>query len=179
MRGAKWAGAAIALGTLALAGTAGAQTKTVTIHKIDANGVGETIGTLAMRDTRQGLYIEPKLVGLPPGPHGFHIHQNPNCGPGPGANSQPAPGMAAGGHYDPKSAGKHLGPHSDQGHLGDLPVLVVETNGTASLPVVAKRLKMGDVAGRAVMIHAGGDNFDDQPAPLGGGGGRIACGLIE
>jgi len=27
------------------------------------------------------------------------------------------------------------------------------------------------------MIHAGGDNYSDQPEPLGGGGGRIACGV--
>jgi superoxide dismutase, Cu-Zn family len=28
------------------------------------------------------------------------------------------------------------------------------------------------------MIHAGGDNYADQPQPLGGGGARIACGVI-
>jgi Cu-Zn family superoxide dismutase len=29
------------------------------------------------------------------------------------------------------------------------------------------------------MIHAGGDNHSDTPAPLGGGGGRMACGVIK
>jgi Cu-Zn family superoxide dismutase len=29
------------------------------------------------------------------------------------------------------------------------------------------------------MIHAGGDNYADQPKPLGGGGERIACGVIQ
>jgi len=29
------------------------------------------------------------------------------------------------------------------------------------------------------MIHAGGDNYADQPAPLGGGGARVACGVIK
>ena len=28
-------------------------------------------------------------------------------------------------------------------------------------------------------VHAGGDNYSDQPAPLGGGGARIACGVIK
>ena len=70
-------------------------------------------------------------------------------------------------------------PHNAAGHEGDLPVLVVDQNGSASLPVVAKRLKVKDVLGRAIMIHAGGDNFDDVPAPLGGGGGRIACGVVR
>jgi superoxide dismutase, Cu-Zn family len=29
------------------------------------------------------------------------------------------------------------------------------------------------------MIHAGGDNYSDTPAPLDGGGARIACGVIH
>jgi Cu-Zn family superoxide dismutase len=29
------------------------------------------------------------------------------------------------------------------------------------------------------MVHAGGDNFADHPQPLGGGGPRIACGVIK
>jgi Cu-Zn family superoxide dismutase len=29
------------------------------------------------------------------------------------------------------------------------------------------------------MVHAGGDNYADQPAPLGGGGARVACGTIR
>ena len=172
-------GAAVLLVAMTVAGEAEAQTKSATVNMISADGVGAAIGTISFRDTRQGLYIEPKLTGLPPGPHGFHIHQNPNCGPGPGANNAPAPGMAAGGHYDPKSANKHRGPHTDDSHLGDLPILVVDATGAATLPGIAKRLKASDLAGRSVMIHAGSDNFDDQPAALGGGGGRIACGVIR
>ena len=33
--------------------------------------------------------------------------------------------------------------------------------------------------GKTLMIHAGGDNYSDQPKPLGGGGARIACGVIQ
>ena len=29
------------------------------------------------------------------------------------------------------------------------------------------------------MVHAGGDNNSDQPEKLGGGGARVACGLIS
>jgi len=29
------------------------------------------------------------------------------------------------------------------------------------------------------MIHAGSDNYADEPKPLGGGGSRVACGVIE
>ena len=31
----------------------------------------------------------------------------------------------------------------------------------------------------ALMLHAGGDNYSDQPAPLGGGGARMACGVAQ
>lgn len=170
-------GAALAL---VLPSVAMAATKTVTVNAIDANGVGAAIGTITFRDTKQGLLVEPKLSSLqPPGPHGFHIHENPNCGPGPGPNNQSAAGMAAGGHYDPKATKRHRGPHTDDSHLGDLPVLMVERDGTAALPALAPRLKVKDLAGRSVMIHVGGDNYDDTPAALGGGGGRIACGVIK
>jgi Cu-Zn family superoxide dismutase len=86
-------------------------------------------------------------------------------------------GLAAGAHYDPDASGKHLGPKG-AGHRGDLETLKVGPDGVAAVPVTAARLKLKDIAGRSLMIHAGGDNFSDQPEPLGGGGARIACGVV-
>ena len=60
-----------------------------------------------------------------------------------------------------------------------LPPLFVDAEGSAIQPVLAPRLKMADISGRALMLHAGGDNHADHPAPLGGGGARIACGVID
>jgi len=90
--------------------------------------------------------------------------------------AQPAAGMAAGGHYDPANTGKHLGPQGE-GHKGDMPVLTADASGKATKAVTAPHLTVADVKGRSIMIHAGGDNYSDQPEPLGGGGGRIACGV--
>ena len=86
--------------------------------------------------------------------------------------------LSAGGHYDPAKTAKHLGPYGE-GHVGDLPPLVVDGQGKSVLPVLAPRLKMTDVKGRSLMVHAGGDNFSDQPEPLGGGGARIGCGIVN
>jgi superoxide dismutase, Cu-Zn family len=155
-----------------------AASKTVSVNVIDTNGLGKEIGTLRLSDTEAGLQIAPDLAGLPPGDHGLHLHVNPNCGPGTGPDGQPAAGLAAGGHYDPSATAKHLGPHGD-GHKGDLPVLTVDASGKATKAVVAPRLKVSDVEGHSIMIHAGGDNYSDQPAPLGGGGSRIACGVSK
>ena len=152
-----------------------AASATVNITAIDANGVGKQIGTLHLSDTKAGLQITPLLAGLPAADHGFHVHVNPNCGLGNGPNGQPAAGMAAGDHYDPANTGKHRGPLGD-GHKGDLPVLTVDESGKATKDVVAPHLTVADVKGHSIMIHVGGDNYSDQPAPLGGGGARIACG---
>src|SRR6185436_9514640 len=106
----------------------------IAVRAVDANGVGADLGRVAYRDTRQGLLIEPRLKGLPPGEHGFHVHEKPDCKPGPGPDGRPAPGMAAGGHFDPKGTKAHKGPQEMGGHLGDLPVLTVGPDGAATLP---------------------------------------------
>jgi len=162
---------------LVLAGSASAEQIVVQMNLISDQGVGASIGTVTLTDTPQGLKLAPALSGLMPGNHGFHIHENPECATGV-KDGKPTPGLAAGGHYDPASAGKHEGPVG-KGHLGDLPVLTVGADGKATETVVAPRLKTGDVKGRSLMIHAGGDNYADVPEKLGGGGGRIACGVIK
>ncbi|MSO92944.1 MAG: superoxide dismutase [Rhodospirillales bacterium] len=172
-------GIALIAGGVVAAGTAEAATKTVTVNTISATGVGASIGTLTLRDSKQGLVVEPNLKGLPAGTRGFHLHEKGDCGPGPNPQGQPAPGLAAGGHYDPEKTGTHHGPHNKAGHLGDMSVLIVDANGTATVPVLAPRLKVKDAAGKAIMIHAGEDNYSDAPAPLGGGGARIACGVVK
>jgi superoxide dismutase, Cu-Zn family len=146
-----------------------------TVNSINASGVGPAIGTVTFEDTKWGLLIIPDLSGLPPGVHGFHIHEKAACGPAEHEGKMAA-GFAAGGHYDPQHTGKHLGPYSSGGHQGDLPPLVVNADGKATLPVLAPRLTVKDVRGHSVMIHEGADNYSDQPAPLGGGGARVACG---
>jgi len=162
---------------LVLAGSASAEQIVVQMNLISDQGVGASIGTVTLTDTPQGLKLAPALSGLMPGNHGFHIHEKPECAAGV-KDGKPTPGLAAGGHYDPASAGKHEGPVG-KGHLGDLPVLTVGADGKATETVVAPRLKTGDVRGRSLMIHAGGDNYADVPEKLGGGGGRIACGVIK
>jgi Cu/Zn superoxide dismutase len=82
-------------------------------------------------DGATGLVITPRLSGLPPEEHGFHIHEKGDCGPRMN-QGKPAAGFAAGGHYDPAHTKKHLGPLSTAGHRGDLPVLVVDSHTSIS-----------------------------------------------
>jgi len=135
-------------------------------------GTGESVGTVTVSETPYGLLFTPNLHGISTqGVHGFHVHEHPSCD-----NN----GTAAGGHLDPKKTGKHLGPFNNHGHLGDLPALYVNQDGTATVPVLAPRLKhLADIKAHALMIHAGGDNYSDQPQKLGGGGARMICGVIN
>lgn len=149
----------------------------VQMNRVDENGVGTSVGTVRAEDSQYGLVLRPELTGLPPGPHGFHVHEKPSCDPGEKEGKKQA-ALAAGGHYDPQQSGKHAGP-SGTGHLGDLPALVVGQDGRAATPMIAPRLKVADLKGRALVIHAGGDNYADEPEPLGGGGKRIACGIVR
>ena len=66
------------------------------------------------------------------------------------------------------------------GHVGDLPLLEVAADGSAVKSLKAPHIKdLEAVRGHSLVIHVGGDNYSDQPAPLGGGGARIACGVIK
>ena len=120
------------------------------IHILKKTGVGKKIGFVTFQDTPEGLLVTPDISGLPPGSRGFHIHEFPNLMPKEGK-----PGGMAGQHFDPAKTGLHLGPYKD-GHLGDLPVLEVASNGVATKPVLAPRLKLEDVKDKAIIIHSGG-----------------------
>jgi Cu-Zn family superoxide dismutase len=167
----------VVLCVLIIAVTAQAEEVTVSMHVIDASGIGAEIGTVTAATSPYGTILTPNLRGLAPGLHGFHVHQNPSCAPAE-KDGKTVAGLAAGGHYDPANTGHHAGPYGD-GHLGDLPPLYVDGNGNATLPVLAPRLKVSDLKGRSLMIHAGGDNYSDEPQKLGGGGARVACGIVE
>ena len=166
----------VAVALMGLAISASAET-VVSVLKLDSKGVGTMLGTVTITETQYGLVFTPNLKGLPHGVHGFHLHENGSCEAAE-KEGKMVPGLAAGGHYDPKKAGKHGTPWGD-GHLGDLPSMYVDSDGKATIPVLAPRVKVADLKGRALMIHAGGDNYSDQPKALGGGGARIACGVIQ
>lgn len=164
-------------GLLTLGPAAAHDTLEINMHHVSRYGVGEAIGTITVSRSKYGTLLTPKLHGLTPGLHGFHVHEHPDCGALEKDGAKVA-GLAAGGHYDPEGTGKHLGPYAD-GHLGDLPPLYVGADGTATHPVLAPRLRVHDLDDRSLMIHAGGDNYSDDPKPLGGGGARMACGVVK
>lgn len=142
-------------------------------------GPGESAGTVTITQTEFGAKFSPDIKGLEePGVRGFHVHAVGSCD-ATEADGKVTPAGAAGGHWDPEETGSHKGPWAD-GHKGDLPALYVDPEGSINYPVVAPRISdINELKGLALMIHVGGDNYSDDPLPLGGGGARNLCGVIK
>lgn len=157
----------IALLCICLAATAAHASLKINMKLLD--GSGRSIGIVRADDTIYGVLLTPKLHDLKPGVHGFHVHECPLCGDG---------ARLVGGHLDLSDVRQHRGPYEGNSHSGDLPVLIVNGDGKATMPVLAPRLKLSQIVGRSLIIQAGGDNFSDTPVTNGGGGAKVACGEI-
>ncbi|TPG18845.1 superoxide dismutase family protein [Sphingomonas koreensis] len=134
----------------------------------DARGL--EVGHAMASDVQGGLRVTIVAQDLPPGMHGVHIHTVGRCDP---------PDFAsAGGHWNP--LGAHHGSMNAAGpHQGDLPNLVIASDGRATLGVNIPGATMAgllDADGAAVVIHAGPDDLMSDPA--GNSGARIACGVF-
>jgi Cu-Zn family superoxide dismutase len=154
----------------------GAAETVIDMYHVSREGTETKIGAIKVEETTYGTLFTPNLSGLTPGLHGFHVHATGNCGPMEKDGHMVA-GLAAGGHFDPDKTNAHKGPYGN-GHLGDLPALFVDASGMAVHPVLAPRLKVADLSGHSLMLHEGGDNYSDAPKVLGGGGARVACGVV-
>jgi len=160
------------------AGGAQADSVDVSLALATPTGPGAAIGTVRFSDSPAGVVIDLDLTGVAPGEHGLHVHQNPSCAPSAAADGSQTPAGAAGPHLDPSATGRHLGPDG-AGHLGDLPRVEADHAGRVRGHYGAPRIvSVAALRGHALMLHAGGDNYADAPKPLGGGGARLACGVI-
>ncbi|MFZ3578388.1 superoxide dismutase family protein [Virgibacillus sp. DJP39] len=132
-------------------------------------------GYVVFTNVPNGTEVTVEVNGLPPyrpaignqapiGPHGFHIHQNGDCG----SADMPEPFQAAGGHWNPTDQ-----PHGN--HAGDFPVLF-SNNGYARMSFFTNRFSPQDVIGKSIVIHENPDDYRSQPS--GSSGKRIGCGSI-
>ena len=120
----------------------------------------------------QKVRVEASVTGLTQGEHGFHVHETGDCS-APDATS-------AKGHFNP--AAKPHGHHgAAERHAGDLPNLVADANGRATLLAELDMLQLiegpNGIFQRSVVVHADRDDYASQPA--GNSGKRVACGVIR
>ena len=143
-------------------------TKAITVlHPTEGSTVK---GTVTFTKVDDGIKIVADVEGLAPGKHGFHIHKYGDC-------SDPD-AASAGGHFNPDNK-KHGAPTDEERHVGDLGNLEADENGVAHYErtdTVIAFFGPHSVIGRAIIVHAGEDDFTSQPT--GNAGTRLACGVI-
>ena len=102
--------------------------------------------------------------------HGFHLHENGDCGS--------SDGMSAGGHFNPDA--RPHGPQSGPHHAGDMPALKADANGVASATFLLRGVSVSEgphsIIGKSLIVHKDPDDYTTQPT--GNSGARIACGVI-
>jgi superoxide dismutase, Cu-Zn family len=146
----------------------------VDVHRTAAIGLGPYIGTIIVLNTmikiagreEPALLLKANLINLTPGPHAYHIHEYPDCGPKL-KDGVMVPGLAGGAHL---FAGHQMGSEivTYKSHLGSLPNLDCRCLWHDE-EVIAPRLALADLANRSIMIHASEDNNSV----------RVACGVFK
>ena len=134
---------------------------------------GSTVaGTVNFYAAGQKIRVEANIAGLTPGAHGFHVHEGGDC--------SAADASSAKGHFNP--AGRPHGHHGgSERHAGDMPNLVADSSGKATIAAEVDMLSLtegpGGILNRSVVVHADADDYKSQPA--GNSGKRVACGTIR
>lgn len=140
---------------------------------------GQPGGRVELVPTGDGVQVTAQVQGLSPGAHGFHIHTNGVCAPGPDG----AAFGAAGGHFDPGNANNHGAPGrpASESHAGDMPNIPVGADGRGALRYLNRSVTLATggngVIGRSIVVHAGADDYVTDPA--GNSGARVLCGVIR
>ncbi|XP_055704389.1 uncharacterized protein LOC129802513 [Phlebotomus papatasi] len=131
--------------------------------------------TFSQPSCTEPTFVEISIEGLPPGPHGFHIHERGDLSGGCGST---------GSHFNPDKL-HHGAPNDEIRHRGDLGNVQADQNGRAFTSFsdhVISLNGLNSVIGRAVVVHEAeddlgrGNNADSRKT--GNAGGRLACGVI-
>lgn len=114
------------------------------------------------------------VSGLTEGTHAIHIHEKADC--------SAADGTSTGGHWNPTNQPHGKWGSSDGFHKGDIGNLTANAQGNATVTLTTDQWCIGcddmnkNILGKAIIVHAGVDDFKTQPT--GDAGGRVSCGGI-
>ena len=144
------------------------------------NQAGTEVGVVKFSQENGFVQVKAEASfpgSLAPGFKGFHIHAGGEC---------VAPFTSAAGHLGHDGSDPASTPHST--HEGDMPVLLVNEDGSAFSRFLTDRVTIAEILGRTVIVHMGPDNYGNvtrygtpDAATLGTGdaGARYACGVIR
>ena len=129
-------------------------------------------GTVNLMQLVDGsVRVTVDLTSVPPGIHGFHIHDKGDCGDN---------GNAAGGHFNPAKIA-HGAPSADPHHAGDFGNVTADPDGRVHAELTTRSVTVeagpNSAVGHAVILYASPDDLVTQPT--GNAGARIACGVVQ
>lgn len=135
----------------------------------------EVSGTATFTDLGDGtVTFKISIENATPGSHAIHLHQNGDC--------SATDATSAGGHWNPAEVDHGKRAVDMQFHAGDIDNVEVGEDGKGVMEMTIEGWSIGgadstDVINKAVIIHAGADDFESQPS--GAAGARVACGVIQ
>lgn len=144
---------------------------TTAVCKLEPIGESGVEGSLEFKQDGETVNITGTVTGLEPGKHGFHVHQS-------GDLSDKQAGKSTGGHFNPDN-NPHGKPSDEERHVGDLGNIQANDQGVAEVNIEDTVISLNgpkSIVGRAIVIHAGEDQFTQ---PTGDAGARVAFGVIE
>ncbi len=144
-------------------------------------------GTIEFTEKDDKIMIDLNLKGLPPGKHGFHIHE---------AGDLTDECQSACAHFNPTNK-SHGGPKDKNRHVGDLGNITANKDGIVKKKIYDSLIALkgkNNILGRCVVIHEDIDDLGkgglnkkgeiidkkvhDESLKTGNAGKRIACGVI-
>ncbi|PKI78807.1 superoxide dismutase [Cu-Zn], chloroplastic [Punica granatum] len=119
--------------------------------------------------------VNVRVIGLTPGPHGFHLHEYGDTTNG---------CISTGAHFNPNNM-THGAPEDEIRHAGDLGNIIANADGVAEATIVDNQIPLSgpnSVVGRAFVVHELEDDLGKGGHELslttGNAGGRLACGVV-
>jgi Cu-Zn family superoxide dismutase len=139
------------------------------------DAAGRTLARGSIGQVGDALRVRVEAAGLAPGVYGIHLHSIGRCD---------APSFeSAGPHWNP-GARQHGRDNPGGQHRGDLPNLLVGTDGRGSFEFTVPGSWLGggtmpllDADGAALVLHARPDDYRTDPS--GNSGPRIGCGVLS
>lgn len=143
-----------------------------------SNGHISGVVRFEQNQTSSLTHVYVNITGLPPGDHGFHIHQFGDLSNG---------CISAGPHFNPNAL-THGSPNDTVRHVGDLGNLEANSAGDSVFELKDKQIQLSgshSVIGRAVVVHELKDDLglgtgtkEAESKKTGNAGARIACAVI-
>lgn len=152
--------------------------ETVEIKKLsilmEPRSESNTKGTIAFTEENGVVMMHGEFEGLTPGTHAIHLHEKADC-------SAPD-GTSTGGHWNPTFEQHGKWGNEEGYHKGDIGNFEANEHGKGMIHFETDQWCIGcddetkNIVGKAVIVHAGTDDYVTQPT--GAAGGRISCGGI-